>query len=445
MNFDIKEIGFVVINAGVVFLQFIVFFFSIYSFLIALCGLKRRRETKYYIPEKTFAVAIPAHNESRVIEKLIDSLHEQNYPRELFDIFVIADNCSDDTAEIGRQHGTIVYERFDDERRSKPYALEWFFDQLWQRERQYDAVVMFDADNLVSQNFLLEMNSELCQGRRVIQGYLDTKNPDDSLITQYYAIAYWYMNRTWQLARRNLGLANALGGTGVCIEVALLRELGWGVTSLTEDLEFTMKSVLNGVKPTFQWDARIYDEKPSEFKASWRQRLRWMRGHWDVAFSYVPALFKRAFTKRDIVAFDSALYLLQPSRLLLQWVVLFLLIVSFIEPYTISWAQNITPLHVLPAQVWLVAFFTQWIFPPLIIIVLLIDKVGYKRMVGVFWFQLMEMIWLPITVYGLITARDKRWAHTKHTKAVSLTDIGLTPEASPAVPPGPEGGSANQG
>jgi cellulose synthase/poly-beta-1,6-N-acetylglucosamine synthase-like glycosyltransferase len=444
VNFDLKEIGFVVINTIVVVVQLTVFFFSIYSFLIALCGLKRRKEKKHYIPEKTFAVIVPAHNESRVIAKLIDSLHEQNYPRELFDIFVIADNCTDDTAELARQHGAEVYERFDEEKRSKPYALEWFFERLWLRERQYDAIVMFDADNLVSQNFLLEMNSELCLGQQVIQGYLDTKNPDDSLITQYYAIAYWYMNRTWQLARRNLGLANALGGTGVCIEVGILRKLGWGVTSLTEDLEFTMKAVLNGVKPTFAWDARIYDEKPSGFQASWRQRLRWMRGHWDVAFNYVPALLKRAITKRDVVALDSALYLLQPSRLLLQYVVLIMLIVSFIEPYTISWAQNITPLHFLPAEVWLVAFFTQWVFPPLIIAVLLIDRVGYKRMLGVFWFQFMEMIWLPLTIYGLITSRDKRWAHTKHTKAVSLTDIGLTPEASPAAAVAPEGGKAKQ-
>ncbi len=445
MSFDLKEIGFVVVNAIVVAVQLVVFFFSIYSFLIALCGLKRRKEKKHYIPEKSFAVIVPAHNESRVLPKLIESLHEQSYPRELYDIFVIADNCTDDTAAIARQHDATVYERFDETKRSKPYALEWFFERLWQRERQYDAIVMFDADNLVSSNFLLEMNSELCQGKQVIQGYLDTKNPDDSLITQYYAIAYWYMNRTWQLARRNLGLANALGGTGVCIQTGVLRRLGWGVTSLTEDLEFTMKAVLNGVKPTFAWDAKIYDEKPSDFKSSWRQRLRWMRGHWDVAFNYVPALLKRAFTQRDVVAFDSALYLLQPSRLLLQWFVLLMLFVSFIEPYTISWAGNLTPLHLLPAEIWLVSFFIQWVFPPLIIVVLLIDRVGYKRMVGVLWFQCMEMIWLPLTVYGLVTSRNKKWAHTEHTKAISLSDIGRAPEPAPAAMGASEGGDVSPG
>lgn len=430
---DINEILFVIINIVVIVSQATVFFFSLYFFFIALAGMKRRKEKKYYTPEKTFAVAIPAHNEAAVLAKLVDSLHQQGYPRELFDIFVIADNCTDNTAEVGRAHGAIVYERFDDERRSKPYALEWFFAQLWQRERQYDAVVMFDADNLVSPNFLMEMNSQLAQGKQVIQGYLDTKNPDDSIITLYYAIAYWYMNRTWQLGKKNLGLANALGGTGVCIETAILRELGWGVTSLTEDLEFTMKAVLNGVKPTFAWDARVYDEKPTGFQASWRQRLRWMRGHWDVAFEYVPPLMRKALVDRDIVAFDSALYLLQPSRLLLQYFVLFMLAVSFIEPYTISWAINITPLHLLPAGVWVFAFFIQWVFPPLIIAVLLVDRVGYRRMVGVFWFQFMEMIWLPLTVWGLITSRDKRWTHTQHTKAVDISELSLSRESQPAV------------
>jgi hypothetical protein len=118
---------------------------------------------------------------------------------------------------------------------------------------------------------------------------------------------------------------------------------------------------------------------------------------------------------------------------MLQYVVLVMLFVSFIEPYTIAWAQNITPLHFLPAEIWLIAFFTQWVFPPLIIVVLLIDRVGYRRMVGVFWFQFMEMIWLPLTVWGLLTSRDKRWAHTKHTKAVSLSDIGRVGPASATV------------
>ena len=91
------------------------------------------------------------------------------------------------------------------------------------------------------------------------------------------------------------------------------------------------------------------------------------------------------------------------------------------------------------------SFFIQWIFPPLIIVVLLIDRVGYRRMVGVLWFQLMEMIWLPLTVYGLITSRNKKWAHTEHTKAVSLTDIGRGPEAAPAAVGAGEGGDATPG
>ena len=182
------------------------------------------------------------------------------------------------------------------------------------------------------------------------------------------------------------------------------------------------------VKPTFGWYARVYDEKPATLGPSWRQRLRWMRGHWDVAFSYVPALIKRAFTRRDIVAFDSALYLLQPSRLLMQYFVLFMLFVSFLEPLSISWAVSLSPLHLLPTEVWIVSFGVQWVFPPLIIVVLLIDRVGKKRMLGVFWFQFMEMIWLPLTIWGLVTSRDRRWAHTEHVAAVSIGEMDLSRE-----------------
>lgn len=188
---------------------------STYQTLVSCAGLFRKKEQVTHEPEKTFAVLIAAHNESAVIAPLIENLKKLDYPREKYDIFVICDNCTDNTAEISRAHGAIACERFDTSKRGKGFGIEWMLENLWARPEQYDAVVMFDADNLVEKNFLRVMNDRLCKGARVIQGYLDSKNPFDSWITLSYAVTYWFTNRMWQLARHNLGLPNTLGGTGL--------------------------------------------------------------------------------------------------------------------------------------------------------------------------------------------------------------------------------------
>ena len=247
----------------------IVILFLLYYYYVSVSGWRKRKEEKDFTPEKRFALITAAHNEEAVIRYHLESIKKLNYPAELFDIYVIADNCTDTTAAIARQEGALVYERFSPQR-GKGYALEWMFNKLFEMEEQkYDAICLFDADNIVSSNFLLEMNSKLKKGYRSIQGYLDTKNPNDSWVTACYATAYWSMNRMWQLARFNKGLSNALGGTGVCLEYQLLKEYGWGATCLTEDLEFTMKLLMNGIKTSWAHEAKVYDEKPVYFSQTW--------------------------------------------------------------------------------------------------------------------------------------------------------------------------------
>ena len=135
-------------------MQLIIIFFTLYYFGIALFGIFRKPEKKILTPEKTFAIVIPAHNEEKVIGQLIENLQVLNYPRELYDIYVIADNCTDQTAQIARNGGAIVYERYNLQQRGKGYAIEWMFNKLFRLNRHYDGVVVFDADNLVHPNFL---------------------------------------------------------------------------------------------------------------------------------------------------------------------------------------------------------------------------------------------------------------------------------------------------
>ena len=314
-------------------MQVIIFVAGCYFLGISILGWRRKKERDpcEYLPHSKFALIVAAHNEETVIAHIVDSLNRQNYPKSLFDVFVIADNCTDKTAKIAREHGARVYERRNSSARGKGHALEWMFQQIFDMEESYDAISVFDADNLVAANYLLEMNKHLCMGHRVIQGYIDSKNPYDSWITCSYSIAFWLSNRVFQLPRYYMGLSCSLCGTGFCVDVNVLKEIGWGATCLTEDLEFTMKLALSDYKVAWAHDAIVYDEKPITLKQSWNQRKRWMQGHADCASRFLPSLFRKAFKEGDLIAFDCAIYLFQPIRLvfiglitIMMWIQTFL-------------------------------------------------------------------------------------------------------------------------
>ena len=206
-------------------LQVVLFVFTFYLCLIGFFGMWRRREVKIRTPQKKFAVIVAAHNESAVIEPLIKNLKSLEYPDELYDIFVIADNCTDDTAEIAERAGAIVCKRVDETKKSKGFALEWMFEKLFDMETRgqvYDAVAIFDADNLVHPKFLFEMNNRLCKGDKIIQGFLDAKNPYDTWVSGTFAIAFWVIDYVSHLAKTNIGLSAVLGGTGMCITLDVL-------------------------------------------------------------------------------------------------------------------------------------------------------------------------------------------------------------------------------
>ncbi|MBR1396252.1 MAG: glycosyltransferase, partial [Selenomonadaceae bacterium] len=291
-------------------LQILLFVFTMYFFIIGFCGMWRFHEDKITTPIKRFAVLVAAHNEHRVIGQLVENLKELNYPKDLYDIYVIADNCSDNTAKVAEAAGAIVCERKDDTKKSKGYALEWMFEKLFAMEKEgiiYDAVAIFDADNLVHPQFLIEMNNRLLKGDRIIQGFLDAKNPYDTWVSGTFAIAFWVIDHVSHLAKTNIGLSAVLGGTGMCITIDVLKKYGWRATCLTEDMEFTMKSLTEGIKTTWAHDAIVYDEKPLTFKQSWIQRRRWAQGQFDVAHRFKPKMLVAGWKRKDIRIWDGCI------------------------------------------------------------------------------------------------------------------------------------------
>lgn len=458
-----------IIYATTAIFQLVVFALMMYYFILAFFGFKRKSENKNYTPTKKFAMIVAAHNEEVVIGKLIESMLNQNYPRELFDIFVIADNCTDSTAKIARKYGVYVYERFNKEQKGKGYALEWMFDKIFKMQKKYDAVAIFDADNLVSKNWCKEINSKMLEGYKVVQGYIDSKNPNDSWIASSYSIAFWTQNRMYQLARSNVGLSNQIGGTGFAIDVDILKEFGWGATCLTEDLEFSCKLILNDEKVGWAHDAIIYDEKPLTLKQSWVQRRRWMQGFTDVASRYFFKLLKKGIKERKWFVLDCALYVIQPFFTLMIGLSTILSFIQSIVPsniFIISYLTGdftfkligvmqfiITPLmmkldkKISAGLFWMLVFYTSNIFVlPIFatqvdnyIQVLFIDLVfnvafllatalflGKKKLIMFFRFLLYgvyTLTWIPITIGGMLRKNNKEWNPTKHVRNIEICDV----------------------
>ncbi|NUU79943.1 glycosyltransferase family 2 protein [Paenibacillus xylanilyticus] len=406
------------LDAIFVTMQVILALLAVYQFTFSLFGLYKKKKKKHYPATKSFAVLVAAHNEEQVIGALMENLKQLDYPEDLYDVFVICDNCTDGTAQIVREHGLNACVRTNADLRGKGYAIEWMLKYLWKLPRQYDAVVMFDADNLVDRNFLLEMNNDLCNGSRVIQGYIDTKNPEDSWITAAYGVSYWYINRLWQLSRHNLNMANFLGGTGMCFETNLLKEIGWGATSLVEDLEFTMRSVQRNVYPVFNYDAKVFDEKPLTFKASARQRLRWMQGHFTVARRYFFPLLWQSIKERSLVKFDLAVYGVNVYVVLLTFL---MTAVMWVDTAIFSGPHIANIYGYFPLWVGFVAIGLNILT---FLLSMALEKVTFAKVyLYLIVFPIYLLSWYPITFYAFFTQNNKQWSHTQHTRVVRLDEV----------------------
>lgn len=405
-----------------IILQIIFLLFGTYYFGISLFAwVKRKEDPVVCDKDHTFALIVAAHNEETVIENMVKSLKAINYDDSLYDIYVIADNCTDRTAEIARAAGAIVCERESEDQRGKGYALEWMFKKIFEGEREYDDIAIFDADNIVHPEFLNEMNKKLKTGAKVVQGYIDSKNPFDSWITAAYTISFWTINKLFQFSRQNLKLSCQLCGTGFVIDTNVLKEIGWQSTCLTEDMEFTMRLVLNDYKVSYASGAIVYDEKPLTFSQSWKQRIRWMQGHADVATRFIGPLLKKAVKEGKWSPVDCAIYLLQPLRVL---------VLGFIT--IMCWIQTAYPngdigffqiSYIMPSPIlWYIYTIAQFLYTPLII---WIEK--RKLTLRLIWsyctYFIYSLTWVPITVIGIIKKNKKEWFHTQHTRQISIDDV----------------------
>lgn len=291
-----------------------------------------------------FAVLISARNERNVIGNLVRDLQTQTYPKELIDVWVVADNCTDDTAQIVRDLGCHVIERFNQEQIGKGYALTYLLNTMMEQNYadQYDAFFVFDADNRLDKHFVEEMNKAYHAGFKILTGYRNSVNLSQNWVSSGSAL--WFIRESRFLSDSRMVLGNSchVGGTGFMFSNSVMRRnKGWKFHLLTEDLEFTMDSILHGDRIGYVGTAMLYDEQPSTFAQSWRQRLRWSKGFLQVFRYYGSPLIRRAIKERDFAAIDFSLLLCPFTVLAIARVVLGML---FAACGFISWATQLAAL-----------------------------------------------------------------------------------------------------
>jgi len=283
--------------------------------LIALLPGKKRTPGKGSEGNR-YAVLICARNEENVIGDLLDSIRSQTYPDELIDVYVMADNCTDATAETAACRGAAVFTREDTVNVGKGYALDVLMKEIRRTAAgHYDGYFVFDADNILASDYIEMMDRTFAQGYDIVTGYRNSKNYGSNWISAGYALWFMRESRYLNYARSRIGSSCTVSGTGFMFSGEIADEMdGWPYHTLTEDLEFSADQISKGRRAGFCMEAELFDEQPVDLRQSWRQRMRWSRGYLQVLGRRGGQLFE-GILRGDFSCFDCAMSIM-PAFLL---------------------------------------------------------------------------------------------------------------------------------
>ena len=290
----------------------------LYLDMLSFAAVLWRRKPAPAPPRHRFAVLVPAHDEELLLPRLLCSLDDLDYPRELYDVYVVADNCTDRTAAIAADAGALVYERSDDHLRGKGYALRWLLGQIAERGTPYDAYVILDADSVVATNFLGVMNAHLARGDQAIQSYYGVLNREESWPSALRYVALALYNGLRPRGRDALGLSAGLRGNGMCFAAPIVDRFGWEAFTLAEDAEFHLQLVSAGITVRYAPEATVLAEMPTALSQARSQNVRWERGRLQMLRSFGPRLLAQGLRTRNPVLVDAVAEQLVPPLSILS-------------------------------------------------------------------------------------------------------------------------------
>ena len=287
----------------------------LYQWIYVILDLVRKPKTFPEAEPRKYAILIAGRNEENVIGQLLTSIKKQKYPAELIDTYVVADNCTDSTAAVAREHGAVVYERFNTEIVGKGFALDELIKHIWSTVGRgvYDGFIIFDADNLLDENYMTEINKTICSGYRIVASYRNSKNYGDNWISA--GSGMWFLRDYVQLsrAREMLGVSSTISGTGFYIAESIVIEDGGFISeTMSEDTELSARWMRRGEPIGFCEYAEFYDEQPTKFSVFFHQRTRWTKGYLQNMKKHGPGLLRSIFRKRGSSCLDMVAAILPP-------------------------------------------------------------------------------------------------------------------------------------
>ncbi|MGL5067864.1 MAG: glycosyltransferase [Sarcina sp.] len=376
-----------------------IFFVYLYNTVITLFSWPKFKEKniKNEKDSATFTILIPCHNEEAVIKDTLDAIELSYYNNNLFNVYVVADNCSDNTVKIVesiKATTNINLDYIEVKGGSKPKALNLAVNYLKMNNKwTNDNIVILDSDNIMSRTLLKTFNSYYLLGNKLMQCKIKSKN-DKSFIARGFTSSFNAMNEGFQLARNRIGLSASLSGTGFSIDRKVWDDVGFdNCDTLTEDLEFAVLSILKGYCVKFIYQDYVLNENLDEFKPSVTQRVRWCRGHVQVAMKLNKRILKSFIKKPNIQLFDSFLFLNTPSRAVLY---LACSVSTGIEAFR-------SDLLVVPKIILLVIFIYNLAF------ILHCNRYNLKYLIPHIFFALCMYF---IIIYGFFTHKNTKWAKT---------------------------------
>ena len=296
--------------------------YGLYFLITALFLFKKRKKDSIVSDKYShFTILIPARNEEEVIKDAIQSFKRQKYPKNNYEIVVVINNTTDNTLGVCNAEGVrcILCER---KIKNKGDALKEAFDRL--KKEKTDAYIIMDADNVVNDEFLGEMNKSLNEGTLVAKSSMDIKAKENTWVSSSYAIYFFIQSILYSIPRNNIGASCAINGTGIMIKKEVIDKYGFNVRTITEDLEFMTLCALNNIKIKFVEGAICYAEHPSDFKVSMIQRRRWTKGIYEGFIIYFNSIIKNMIKRPNIELLDSLLIYSTPLILILSLISIFI-------------------------------------------------------------------------------------------------------------------------